>query len=60
MRIPLICRILAVADAYDASDQRSILTEKQMKSREEAMLKYEKMQEPSLDPYIVRIFLDIV
>jgi HD-GYP domain-containing protein (c-di-GMP phosphodiesterase class II) len=58
MRIPLICRILAVADAYDAmTSDRSY---RKAMSREEAIAEIRKNAGTQFDPYIVRIFLDIV
>ncbi|WP_425059392.1 hypothetical protein SCACP_40850 [Sporomusa carbonis] len=53
--IPLLCRILAVADAYDAMTQDRVY--RKAMSREEAMAEIERNAGTQFDPAVADIFL---
>ncbi|MFV9511442.1 HD domain-containing phosphohydrolase [Tepidibacillus sp. LV47] len=55
--IPLFCRILAVADAYDAMTNDRIY--RKALSKEEAMAEIRRNAGTQFDPQVVDIFLDI-
>jgi len=54
-RIPLISRIVAIADAYDAMTHER--TYSPMKSKEEALLELQRCSGSQFDPNIVRLFM---
>jgi HD-GYP domain-containing protein (c-di-GMP phosphodiesterase class II) len=56
--IPLLCRILAVSDAYDAmTNDRAY---RSAMSHEEAVAELEKNAGTQFDPYIVNLFISMV
>lgn len=56
--IPLLCRILSVADAYDAMTQNRVY--RAAMSKEDAVAEIEKNRGKQFDPEVVDIFLNIV
>lgn len=55
--IPLVCRIMAVADAYDAMTNDRIY--RKAMSHEEALCELKSNAGTQFDPHIVRLFIDI-
>lgn len=56
--IPLLCRILAVADAYDAMTQNRVY--RRAMSKEEAIAEIKKNRGKQFDPEVADIFLQII
>ena len=57
-RIPLLSRILAVADAYDAMTEDRVY--RKALPREVAMNEIRKNAGTQFDPYIAEVFLEII
>lgn len=56
--IPLVCRILAIADAYDAMTNDRVY--RSAMSREEALIELKKNAGTQFDPQIVELFIDMI